>query len=431
LIPLNAHARQLFAKQTEQVEVHRVDTLRLVLAPQQEELLRNAAEATARFIEAECRRRRQLFFEQGAIDDTWMVAWDMRKTVYFEIYEVLGSKNFREACEAVSERWKSFKELLKLKERLKLELHVNPPSAKRRRMVVFVGHENYRIDAQRKVLRLGYWNIEIPFKGELRWLPQGKQGRLIIVYDPMKGKWYARVSVEVPLQPSTAPGLKAGIDLGREILATVAVENGTALLYRGGPLKSDYYYFERKIAEVNRALSELEEVDRDALRERRRWLYDKMRRRREQVFAKTAAHIAKALKALNVSVVFIGYPRNIAHDKAGKGNTNMWSYWKLITRMAVTLENCGIAAFAVPEDGTSQLCARHGCRVERVQRGLVKCPHGHVAHADVNAATNILKRGASALGCEVELPERIEVLSFTPTPERVIERKRKAHNPAV
>jgi len=227
--------------------------------------------------------------------------------------------------------------------------------------------------------------------------------------------------------------LKAGIDLGREILAAVAVENGTALFYRGGALKSDYFYFERKIAVVNRALSDpkLEEVDRDVLRERRRWLYDKMRRRREQVFAKTAAHIAKTLRALGVGVVFIGYPRGIAQSAPGKGNTNVWSYWKLITRVSVTLENHGIALFAVPEDGTSQHCARHGCRVERVQRGLVKCPFGHVMHADVNAAMNILKRGAQLLGCEVELPARIKVLSFTPTPERVIKRRRKAHSPAL
>jgi len=94
LIPLNAHARQLLTKQAEQVEVHRVDTLRLVLAPQQEELLRNAAEAVAKFIESENLRRKQLFFEKGVVDDAWMTAWEMRKTVYFEIYGVLGSKNF-------------------------------------------------------------------------------------------------------------------------------------------------------------------------------------------------------------------------------------------------------------------------------------------------------------------------------------------------
>jgi len=432
--PLNAWARQLLAKQVEQVEVHRVDTVRLVLAPQQEELLRRAAEAAAKFIESENLRRRQLFFEKGVIDDavvTWMTAWEMRKTVYLETYEALGSKNFREACEVVGEQWKSFKELLKLKERLKLE--PNPPSGKRKKMVVFVGHDNYRVNVQRKVLHLGYWNIEVAFKGELRWLPQGKQGRLIIVYDPMKGKWYARVSVEVPLQTSSRSTLKAGVDLGREILAAVAVEDGHALLYRGGVLKSDYYYFERKIGAVDRTLSDpkSEEMDRAILKEERRRLYDKRRRRREQIFANTAAHLAKMLKALNVDIVFIGYPRSIAHDAPGKGNSNAWSYWKLLLRLAATLENHGVAAFAVPEEGTSKLCARHGCEVVRMPRGLVKCPRGHVMHSDVNAALNILRRGASALGLTVELPERVKVLSFIPTPERVIERKRKAHNPAV
>jgi len=347
--------------------------------------------------------------------------------------ECWGSKNFREACKAVGEQWKSFKELLKLKERLKLELRVNRPSRKRKRMTVFVGHDNYRIDAQRKVLHLGYWNIEVAFKGELRWLPQGKQGRLIIVYDPMKGKWYARVSVEVSLQPSSIPGLKAGVDLGREIMAAVAVEDGHALLYRGGPLKSEYYYHERKIAEIDRALADpkSEEVDRSVLREKRRWLYSRMKRRREQTFANLAAHMARELENRGVSVVFIGYPRNIAREKPGKGNSNAWSYWELITRMSVTLENYGIALFAVPENGTSKTCARHGCEVVGMPRGLVKCPRGHVMHADVNAALKILARGARLLGFTVELPERLRVLGFVPTPKRIIERKRKAHNPAV
>jgi hypothetical protein len=48
--------------------------------------------------------------------------------------------------------------------------------------------------------------------------------------------------------------LKAGIDLGRERLIAFAYRagdgsgEGMALLYRGGPLKSDYFYFEKKIA---------------------------------------------------------------------------------------------------------------------------------------------------------------------------------------
>ena len=71
--------------------------------------------------------------------------------------------------------------------------------------------------------------------------------------------------------------------MGREILAAVAVEDGTALLYRGGALKSDYYYFERRVAAIDRALSDpkSEEADRAVLKEGRRRLYDKRRRRRD------------------------------------------------------------------------------------------------------------------------------------------------------
>jgi len=56
---------------------------------------------------------------------------------------------------------------------------------------------------------------------------------------------------------------------------------------------------------------------------------------------------------------------------------------------------------------------------------LVKCEKGHTMHSDVNAATNILVRGASALGCKVEVSERVKVLGFTPTPSKVVERRRK------
>ena len=75
---------------------------------------------------------------------------------------------------------------------------------------------------------------------------------MIIVYDPVKKRWYARVSVEVVLESKLNVGLKAGIDLGRERLIAFVTEplsesgEGVALLYRGGPLKSDYFTSRRK-----------------------------------------------------------------------------------------------------------------------------------------------------------------------------------------
>jgi len=111
------------------------------------------------------------------------------------------------------------------------------------------------------------------------------------------------------------------------------------------------------------------------------------------LFANAAAHLVRLCEELGVAALLLGYPRGVAQDKPGKGNTNMWSYRRLEQRIAVTAENRGIPAFEVPEDGTSKKCARHGCEVERGPRGLVRCPHGHAMHADVNAAMNILARG--------------------------------------
>jgi transposase len=88
-------------------------------------------------------------------------------------------------------------------------------------------------------------------------------------------------------------------------------------------------------------------------------------------------------------------------------------------RLATTLENAGIAAFAVSEDGTSRECAYHRVEVQRKPRGLVYCPHRHTLHADVNSGLGIMLRGLAVLGIEAELPRQIRVLSFLATPSGV------------
>ena len=455
VVPLNAWARLLLeqlgdpgdsggsgAQASQRVQVVRTDTLRLLTTPELEELLRRVGDATAKLINMENFRRRRLFFDTGKIDYSWMSAWERRFTEYFDIYKLLGSKNFHDACRLISDQWKSFVGLLKAAKEGRLEpwQKVRPPGYRKDRdgqrvPIVVVRFDNYRVDLERRVLHLGYWNLSIPFKGKPRWLarPGAKQGRLIITYDPVKKRWYARVSVEVALERRLNGGLKAGVDLGRERLIAFVTEpvngsgEGVALLYRGGPLKSDYFYFERRIAEIDRMLSDpkLEEADRAVLKEVRKRFYEKRRKHRNQVFANAAAHLVRLCEELNVAVLLLGYPRGIAQDKPGKGNTNLWSYRKLEQRIAVTAENHGIPAFEIPEDGTSKTCARHGCEVVRGPRGLVRCPHGHTMHADLNAAMNILARGGG------RVPARVRVQSFIPTASKVIAvNEKKNSNPA-
>jgi len=455
VVPLNAWARLLLelcgdprtsggsGAQAQRVSVVRADTLRLLTTPELDDFLRRIGDATAKLINMENYRRRHLFFETGKVDCSWMSAWRRRKTEYFEIYKLLGSMNFHETCRLISEQWRSFVGLLKAAREGRLEpwQKVRPPGYRKdedgqRVPIVVVRFDNYRVDLERKVLHLGYWSVSVPFKGKQRWLtkPGAKLGRLIITYDPVKKRWYARISVEVTLERKCNGGLKAGIDLGRERLIAFVTEplngsgEGVALLYRGGPLKADYFYFERRIAEIDKMLSDpkLEEADRSVLKEERRRFYEKRKKRRDQVFANMAADLARRACALRVDTVFIGGLRGLAHDKPGKGNSSMWSYRKLKQRLATTLENHGVAAFEIPEDNTSKVCARHGCEVVRKPRGLVWCPYGHIMHADLNAAMNILARGGG------RVPARVRVLSFIPTANKVIAAngKEKNSNPA-
>jgi putative transposase len=439
IVPLNAWARLLLGLDDPRcyggwligVQVERCDVVRLHPTPQQDELLCYVGDQTARLINMENYRRRQLFFANGGIDKGVKVARELAKKVpeYLEIKKILGSINFDETLRKISEAWKSFAELLREKKegRLPPWLNPRPPGYRKRsgeRMpIIIVRADNYRIDAGRKVIHLGYWDMDIPFTGKLRWLakPGAKRGRMEIVYDPVKKRWYAHVSVRVLLERKSIGGGFMGIDLGREVLIAAVASDGTALLYKGSALKADYFYFEKRIAAIDKALSDpgMEEASRSALQEERRRLYERRRRRRDQTFANTASHLKRFARERNVGIVFIGYPWGISQEKPGKGNTNMWGQRKLLLRLATTLENAGIPAFAVSEDGTSRECAYHKVEVQRSPRGLIHCPHGHTLHADVNGGLGIMLRGLTALGIKAELPRQIRVLSFTATSSRV------------
>jgi putative transposase len=152
--------------------------------------------------------------------------------------------------------------------------------------------------------------------------------------------------------------------------------------------------------------------------EKRKWLFRLYRMRKRELIKNMAAHLVKMLHTLGATEIYIGYPRDIAHNKPAERN-NAWPYWQTIEEIARAAENYGIAAYLVPEENTSKTCARHGCEVQRGPRGLVRCPYGHAMHSDINAALNILKRAGG------KVPERVKVLSFTPTPEGVIERRKE------
>jgi len=335
-----------------------------------------------------------------------------------------------------NEAWNSFFSLLKLKKESKLPPHmrrVSPPgywkdeATKQRRLILLVRQDRYIVDVERHVIILKDFNMEIRFTGRLRWF--GRQGRLEMHYDETRNAWYASIPVEVGveeaktgrrskfivhgerrvIQVESPKGNKAAsIDLGINNLASVVVDDGTWLLYKGVRAKEDYFYFQRKIAEIQSLRDTLkdklladavEELNREVRR-----LHGKLRRRLLHLYRNLASHLVKTLHELGVSTIYLGYPFNIAQQKGNKFTVNMWSYRKLMEAIELKAQEYGIRVFEVVEYNTSKYCAYHNVEVKRQPRGVAHCPKGHKLHSDLNGALNIMRRAIGKIPLVIKKP---------------------------
>jgi putative transposase len=283
------------------------------------------------------------------------------------------------------------------------------------------------VDEQRHVLILKDFKMAIRFTGGLRW--HGKQGRLEMHYDDARNAWYACIPVEVgveeartgrkskhivkgerrTIQVATPRGSRiAAIDLGINNLASVVVDDGTWLLYKGVRAKEDYFYFQRKIAEIQSLRDTLKDkllADAiDELNHEMRRLYGKLMRRLLHLYRNLASHLVKTLHELGVSTIYLGYPFNIAQQKGNKFTVNMWSYRKLMEAIELKAQEYGIRVFEVVEYNTSRVCAYHNVEVKRQPRGVVSCPKGHKLHSDLNGALNIMKRAIGWIPLVIKKP---------------------------
>jgi len=211
------------------------------------------------------------------------------------------------------------------------------------------------------------------------------------------------------IQVKSPKGSKAAsIDLGINVLASVVIDDGTWLLYKGVRAKEDYFYFGKRISEVQ-SLSDkaknFEEYEayRELNREGRR-LHRKLARRLLHLYRNFASHLMRELHERGVSTIYLGYPFNIAQDKGNKFTVNLWSYRRLMEVIELKAQEYGIRVFEVIEYNTSKYCAYHGVQVERGPRGVVSCPKGHKLHSDLNGALNILKKATGIVISAIKKP---------------------------
>jgi len=252
---------------------------------------------------------------------------------------------------------------------------------------------------------------------------------LEIYYDDTRNAWYASIPVDVgveeaksgkkskhivrgerkAIQVESPKGNKvSSIDLGINVLASVVLNDSTWLLYKGVRTKEDYFYFGKRVSEVQsladkaKNLSEYEAYD-ELLKEKKR-LFKKLMRRLLHLYRNLPSHLMKKLHELGVSIIYLGYSFNISQEKGNKFTVNMWSYRKLMMAIELKAQEYGIKVYEVIEYNTSRYCAYHNVEVKRNPRGVINCPLKHKLHSDLNGALNILKKGTGKVLSSIKKP---------------------------
>ncbi|MEV4095921.1 RNA-guided endonuclease InsQ/TnpB family protein [Streptosporangium saharense] len=217
-------------------------------------------------------------------------------------------------------------------------------------------------------------------------------------------RWYVILSCDdVPAEPLPATGAVAGIDMGVASLVTTS----------GGEQLVNPRHLAASAERVAAAQRDLARKKRGSARRRKvvarlTALHGKVRRQRldgahkaanalvaaYDVIAHEDLRIANMTRSASGTVEASG--RNVA-QKAGLNRSILDAGWGVfLTILAHKAESAGRELIAVEPRNTSRTCARCGhCTAEnRVTQAEFRCTAcGHTAHADVNAAINILRAG--------------------------------------
>jgi len=188
-------------------------------------------------------------------------------------------------------------------------------------------------------------------------------------------------SFRIPLKP--IGDKEAGIYIGINNLLAVYVEDGSALLVNGRPLKSISFYWRNKISEYQAMLNRY--GFRSSKRLRR--MFKKWGRQIKCYIDWAVRNAVKWLYHRGIKKIVVGYPKYISQEP-GKGSkvnfeiVHIWSYGYILRRLKETSKKCPI------------------CRAidnhKRTARGLLKCyKHNKVFNADLVGAYNILSKRKS------------------------------------
>jgi putative transposase len=426
----------------------RVVRLRLFPEKREEEMLFNIGLTCVRLWNVLNYEKRQLFFKDYL---TLEKRVEINRRYYHKYKKVLGV-NAGQVINKNEEAWESFFKLLKMKKQGRLPPHIrkiSPPGywkdkfTGEKKIYMLIRNDRYYLEPTNKGegrLILKDFKLRIRYVGRIRW--EGKQGRLEIIYEA--GRWFAYISIEVGVEPSKSnpkgyikPNYKdkknrisnprsikqrdpvgdkkAFIDIGLNNLFAVVVSDGSALLVKGGSIKSEYYWWKREIStyQAVRDLLKNAEIHRwkDYHEKYLKALYKRNERFRH-LYRTAIRFLAETLWSKGVMKIYVGYPIMLSQNNGNEYNNNIWWYRKIILWMIDVFIEYGIDIEIVSEDYTSMKCSICGeiHKNGRIFRGLYICrKNSKKINADINAALNIARR----LGYRIIITRKIESYLIT------------------
>jgi putative transposase len=262
--------------------------------------------------------------------------------------------------------------------------------------------KGWRIDeASRRVQLMGIGAIKArlhrPIRGTPKAITVRREGR----------RWWVTIRcVDVPAQPLPATGREVGIDLGVQVL--VATSDGTLI--------TNDRHAQRAAQCLARAQQDLAAKQRGSKHRRRAVervaaVHRRVRNRRADTLHQLSRRLVNDYDLLVHEHLIVsnlvrrpqprpdgagGYAPNGAAAKTGLNRCIRDAGWgTLLAMIAYKAESAGRTVIAVDPRNTSRTCAHCGHVSAGNRRGPVfKCQAcGHEAHADTNAAINILRAG--------------------------------------
>ncbi|TDE59485.1 transposase [Nonomuraea mesophila] len=233
-----------------------------------------------------------------------------------------------------------------------------------------------------------------PVRGQVKTISVTREG----------SRWFVVLSCDdVPAEPLPATGVVAGIDMGVASLVTTSdgqhLTNPRHLAASAGRLADAQQVLARKQRGSKRRRKAVARVTALHARVRRQRLDGAHKAARALVAAYDVIvhedlRIANMTRSASGTIEAPG--RNVA-AKSGLNRSILDAGWGVfLTILAYKAESAGRKLVAVNPAGTSRTCARcgHCAKENRVtQAGFACTACGHTAHADVNAAKNILRAG--------------------------------------